>query len=169
MTAEIGTPAGVRADAREQGMARQTGRSSFEQLWLRLWIMFAIAGLFVLASRTRASGRCLGDAAHIALLALFGAERSPRSSTRSAFPGRRATTPSGASSASRACRTGRRRPTRTRCRHPGQIRRRWRSGALIASAWRRSSSGSRPASRSRAPIASIRSRFAPFSSFSSCC
>ena len=52
-------------------MARQTGRSSFEQLWLRLWIMFAIAGLFVLVSYA-GIWPLSGDAAHIALLALFG-------------------------------------------------------------------------------------------------
>ena len=44
----------------------------FEQLWLRLWVLFAIAGLFILVSYA-GIWPLLGDAAHIALLALFGA------------------------------------------------------------------------------------------------
>jgi uncharacterized protein (TIGR02302 family) len=44
---------------------------AFERLWLRLWILFAIAGLFVLVSYA-GIWPFLGDAAHIGLLALFG-------------------------------------------------------------------------------------------------
>jgi uncharacterized protein (TIGR02302 family) len=43
-----------------------------EQLWLRLWILFAIAGLFILVSYA-GIWPLLGDLAHIALLTLFGA------------------------------------------------------------------------------------------------
>jgi len=44
----------------------------FEQLWLRLWVLAAVAGLFVLVSYA-GLWPLLGDAAHVALLALFGA------------------------------------------------------------------------------------------------
>src|SRR5262245_40331899 len=44
----------------------------FEQLWLRLWVLLAVAGLFVLVSFAGV-WPLLGDTAHIALLGLFGA------------------------------------------------------------------------------------------------
>jgi uncharacterized protein (TIGR02302 family) len=46
--------------------------SIFEQLWVRLWTLFAVAALFALMSVSGIWER-LGDVAHVSVLALFGA------------------------------------------------------------------------------------------------
>ena len=55
----------------ESKVARAKWALVFEQLWLRVWVILAIAGLFVLVSYAGVWSR-IGDSAHIGLLALFG-------------------------------------------------------------------------------------------------
>ena len=156
------SPGAFRDPAFERKIWRARIVGAFEQAWLRLWLVLAVVCLFLVVSFA-GIWPYLGYAAHVALLGLFGAGLIAAVCMLRASTGRHARTASGASKPFPACRTARCRPTRIRSRAAPSdptTQAIWQAHRARMAALLR---GSSPASRTRAPTASIPWRCAPCS------